>query len=73
MKTDGDREMQEERLGRIWVFDEDSLTEALSAYEEEALAAYPAQAERIRVAIAAIEDFLYSEHADRLIMKVSGA
>ena len=63
--------MKEKRLGRIWVFDEDSLTEALHAYEREALAAYPAQAERIKVAVAAIEDFLYSEHADSLIMKGS--
>lgn len=64
--------MKEKRLGRVWVFDEESLNEALSAYEQEALAAYPAQAERIKVAMAAIEDFLYSEHADRLILKGSG-
>ena len=61
-----------QRLGRIWVFDEDALETALRKYREEALRAYPAQAERIEIAVAAIRDFLHSEHADPLIMKGPG-
>jgi len=57
------------RLGRIWVFDEAALGESLRGYEREALEAYPAQAERIRIAVAAIRDFLNSEHAAKLVMK----
>ncbi len=57
------------RLGKIWVFDEDLLEQALAAYQHQALAAYPAQDERIRIAVAAIRDFLHSEHAMRMVMK----
>lgn len=60
------------RLGRIWVFDEDTLESALRAYREEALSAYPAQAERIQIATEAIRDFLHSEHAKAMIMKGAG-
>jgi hypothetical protein len=55
----------------VWVFDEGNLNEALAAYEAAALAAYPRQAERIRIAMLAIRDFLYSEQAERLVMKRS--
>ena len=57
---------------RIWVFDESKLDEALEAYQAEALAAYPHQSERIRTTLAAVRDFLYSPHAEKLIMKVAG-
>ena len=54
--------------GRIWVFDESKLEEALARYEAAALEAYPKQEERIRITVAAMRDFMYSEHADKLIM-----
>ncbi len=55
-------------VGRVWVFDEGSLEQALSDYQNEALAAFPHQAERIGTAVAAIRDFLHSRHADRLTL-----
>lgn len=55
---------------RIWVFDEGKLEEALEVYRAEALAAFPHQSERIRTTLAAVRDFLYSEHARKLIMRV---
>ncbi|MEN8176711.1 MAG: hypothetical protein ABFS23_13175 [Pseudomonadota bacterium] len=58
-------------LPSIWVFDEAKLEEALARYQEEALAAYPGQEERIRVTLVAVRDFLHSEHAEKLVMKVS--
>jgi hypothetical protein len=54
--------------GRIWVFDEGKLEEALARYEAEAIRAYPGQEERIRVTVAAMRDFLYSEVADKLVL-----
>ena len=54
--------------GRIWVFDEGKLEEALARYETEAIRAYPGQEERIRVTVVAMRDFLYSKFADRLVM-----
>lgn len=54
--------------GRIWVFDESKLDEALERYEAAALEAYPRQEERIRLTVVAMRDFLYSEHADKLTM-----
>jgi hypothetical protein len=56
---------------RIWVFDESKLNEALAAYQAEAFAAYPHQSERIRTTLAAVRDFLYSRHAEKLIMSVT--
>jgi hypothetical protein len=56
------------KTGRIWVFDENRLEESLLRYEEAALAAYPHQEERIRITVAAMRDFLYSEYADPLVM-----
>jgi hypothetical protein len=53
---------------RIWVFDESKLEEALARYEAAALDAYPHQEERVRITVAAIRDFLHSEHADKLVM-----
>lgn len=61
------------RLGRIWVFDEGKLNEALADYEAAAVAAYPRQAERIQVAVLAIRDFLYSEQAEGLVLKRSAS
>lgn len=58
-------------LSRIWVFDEQRLETALRGYEKEALAAYPEQEERIRVAVMAIRDFLNSNQARTLVMKLS--
>lgn len=55
-------------LGRIWVFDEASLQRAMDAYENEALAAYPHQAERIKTTLLALNDFLHSEHAAPLLL-----
>ena len=59
---------QATQVGRVWVFDEGSLEQALEAYEGEALAAYPHQEARIGTAVAAIRDFLHSRHADRLTL-----
>jgi len=56
------------KTGRIWVFDENRLEEALLAYEQAAVAAYPHQEERIRITVAAMRDFLHSEFADPLVM-----
>lgn len=58
-------------LGRVWVFDEASLDAALAAYQDEALSAYPHQAERIRTTVLAVKDFLQSSHANRLVMSGS--
>ncbi len=55
-------------VGRVWVFDETSLEQALESYRAEALEAYPHQAERIGITMAAVRDFLHSEHADRLTL-----
>ncbi len=60
-----------DRSDQIWVFDESKLNEALAAYQAEALAAYPQQSERIRTTLAAVRDFLHSEHARKLSMQVS--
>jgi hypothetical protein len=54
--------------GRIWVFNEAALEEALTAYRDKAVDAYPHQQERIGIAVAAIRDFLYGPHADPLTM-----
>ena len=59
---------QGQTLGRIWVFDEDNLEQAIESYQTEALAAYPQQEERIRTTLLAVRDFLHSEHAARLVM-----
>lgn len=56
------------KTGRIWVFDETRLEESLEAYQQAAIEAYPQQEERIRITIAAMRDFLKSEHADPLVM-----
>ncbi len=59
---------QATQIGRVWVFDEGSLEQALEAYKTEALEAYPHQEERIGTTVAAIRDFLHSSHADRLTL-----
>jgi hypothetical protein len=56
------------KRSRIWIFDEGRLQSALAAYQAEALAAYPAQAERIQLTVLAIGDFLHSTHAKSLVM-----
>lgn len=63
---------QQENKGAVWVFDAARLDEALDAYEAEALAAYPRQQERIRTTVLAMRDFLYSEPAAPLRMKLGG-
>ena len=55
-------------VGRIWVFDEGKLEDALARYEAAAIRSYPGQEERIRVTVAALRDFLYSEFADKLVL-----
>jgi hypothetical protein len=55
-------------IGRIWVFDETKLEEALARYEAASLEAYPHQEERIRITVAAMRDFLHSQYADKLVM-----
>jgi hypothetical protein len=57
------------RLGKIWVFDEEALEKGLRAYEREAIERYPNQAERIGITLAAVRDFLHSEHAASMVMK----
>ena len=59
-------------IGRIWVFDEAKLDDALVRYEAAALEAYPHQQELIRITVAAMRDFLYSEHADKLVLGSAG-
>ena len=56
------------KTGRIWVFDENRLEEALNAYQQDAISSYPDQEERIRITIAAMRDFLHSNYADPLTM-----
>lgn len=58
-------------IGRIWVFDEQALELALRDYEAEALRAYPRRADRIRLTVMAIRDFLHSDQAGTLVMKQS--
>ena len=53
--------------GRIWVFDEGQLEDALVHYEREAIGACPGRDERFRLMVAALRDFLQSECADKLI------
>ena len=53
-------------IGRIWIFDEGKLQDALERYERAALEAYPDQQERIHITVRAMRDFLHSEHADKL-------
>ena len=54
------------KSGRIWIFDEGKLEDALQRYEQAALEAYPEQAERIQITLRAMRDFFYSEFADKL-------
>lgn len=57
-------------LGKIWVFDESKLDEALASYRKASLEDFPAQRERIEITLLAVKDFLDSEHADKLKMNV---
>ncbi len=57
-------------LGKIWVFDESKLEQALANYRKASIEAYPAQSERIEITLLAIRDFLDSEYADKLKMNV---
>jgi hypothetical protein len=57
-------------LGKIWVFDESKLDEALANYRHASLEAYPAQQEKIDITLLAIKDFLDSEYADKLKMNI---
>lgn len=57
--------------GKIWVFDESKLEEALARYQAAALEAYPKQQERISITMLAVKDFLNSEYADKLTMSVN--
>jgi len=56
--------------GAVWVFDQERLEQALQSYQAEAMAAYPQQAERIRTTVLAMRDFLASEHAAALRMRL---
>ncbi len=53
------------------MFDEQALELALRDYEAEALRAYPRRADRIRLTVMAIRDFLHSDQAGTLVMKQS--
>ena len=57
-------------LGKIWVFDESKLDEALASYRQASLEAFPAQQERIDITLLAIKDFLDSDYANKLKMNV---
>ena len=57
-------------LGKIWVFDESKLDEAIEKYRDASLAAYPNQQEKIDITVLAIRDFLDSEYAEKLTMNV---
>ena len=57
-------------LGKIWVFDESKLDEALARYRQAALQAYPQQQEKIELTLLAVKDFLVSEFAEKLTMNV---
>ena len=54
-------------IGRIWIFDEGKLEEALQRYEQASLEAYPDQRARILITIEAMRDFFHSEHANKLL------
>jgi len=56
--------------GKIWVFDQSKLDTAIEQYKQAALQAYPAQQERIEITLLAVQDFLHSEFAEKLTMKV---
>ena len=56
------------KRSRIWIFDENRLKEALESYEQAAIKAYPNQEEKIRITVMAMQDFLHSEHAEKLVM-----
>jgi hypothetical protein len=57
-------------MGPIWVFDESRLEQALASYQAEALADYPHQQARIMTTVAAMRDFLHSEQAASLRMRL---
>lgn len=59
-----------ETMGPVWVFDASRLQQALEAYQADALATYPAQEARIKTTVAAMRDFLHSEHAASLRMRL---
>ena len=56
------------KRSRIWIFDENRLKEALDAYQQASIDAYPKHEEQIRITVKAMEDFLNSKYAERLIM-----
>lgn len=57
-------------LGKIWVFDESKLEEAIEKYRQASFEAYPHQEEKINVTIMAVRDFMHSEYAEKLTMNV---
>ena len=57
-------------LGKIWVFDESKLEEALQRYQQASIEAYPKQEEKIKITMLAIRDFLNSNFAEKLTMNV---
>jgi len=57
-------------LGKIWVFDESKLEEALERYQQDSVEAYPKQEEKIKITMLAIRDFLNSDYAEKLTMNV---
>ena len=57
-------------LGKIWVFDESKLEEAIEKYRQASIEAYPHQEEKINVTIMAVRDFMHSEYAEKLTMNV---
>ena len=58
---------------RIWVFDESKLDEAIEAYRQAAVQAYPQQEEKIKLTVLAIKDFLDSEQAGKLRMNIKNS
>lgn len=57
-------------LGKIWVFDDSKLEEALARYQQASIEAYPEQQEKIKITMLAIRDFLNSDYAEKLTMNV---
>lgn len=57
-------------LGKIWVFDQSKLDEAIDKYRDAAITAYPQQADKINLTLLAVRDFLNSEFAEKLTMNV---
>jgi len=62
-----------EETGKIWVFDEGKLEEAMALYQHDAIAQYPKQQQRIELTLLAVRDFLDSSQAAKLRMSVKAS